>query len=75
MLNLDHIRNRLGPLFQPFTIRLSDGRSFEVPHPGFIAVGRGVVSVIDQNDVQHTLDGLHIVSVNDVAPQQNPNGT
>lgn len=75
MLNLEHIRKRLGPAFQPFTIRLSDGHSFEVPHPDFIAVGRGVVSVIDQRDVQHTLDALHIVSVNDVAPQQNPNGS
>ena len=75
MLNLEHIRNRLGPAFQPFTIRLSDGRSFEVPHPDFIAIGRGVVSVIDQKDVQHTLDALHIVSVNDVAPEQNPNGS
>ena len=75
MLNLQHIRDRLGPSFQPFTIRLSDGRSFDVPHPDFIAVGRGVVSVIDGEDVQHTLDALHIVSVNDVAPKQNPNGS
>jgi hypothetical protein len=74
MLNLKHIRDRLGPTFQPFTIRLSDGRSFDVPHPDFIAVGRGVVSVIDQEDVQHTLDALRIVSLNDAASKQNPNG-
>ena len=75
MLNLQHIRDRLRPLFQPFTIHLSDGRSFIVPHRDFIAVGRGVVSVIDQQDVQHTLDALHIVSVNDVAPGDHANGS
>jgi hypothetical protein len=75
MLNLKPIRDRLGASFQPFTIRLSDGRSFDVPHPDFIAVGRGVVSVIDDEDGQHTLDALHIVSINDIAPRQNPNGS
>jgi len=75
MLNLKPIRDRLGASFQPFTIRLSDGRSFDVPHPDFIAIGRGVVSVIDHEDGQHTLDALHIVSINDVAPKQNPNGS
>ena len=75
MLNLQHIRDRLDPKFQPFTIRLSDGRSFDVPHRDFIAVGRGVVSVIDQRDVQHTLDALHIVSVNDMARDGNANGS
>lgn len=75
MLNLQHIRDRLRPSFQPFTIHLSDGRSFVVPHRDFIAVGRGVVSVIDQQDVQHTLDALHIVSVNDGAPGDHTNGS
>lgn len=75
MLNLKPIRDRLGPPFQPFTIRLSDGRSFDVPHPDFIAIGRGVVSVVDQEDGTHTLDALHIVSINDPAPNQNSNGT
>ena len=75
MLNLKPIRDRLGPPFQPFTIRMSDGRSFDVPHPDFIAIGRGVVSVIDQEDGSHTLDALHIVSINERASQQNPNGS
>jgi hypothetical protein len=54
---------------------MSDGRSFDVPHPDFIAVGRGVVSVIDQDDSSHTLDPLHIVSINEPAPEPNPNGS
>jgi len=73
MLNLKPIRDRLGPSFQPFTIRTSDGRSFDVPHPDFIAIGRGIVSVIDQEDGTHTLDALHIVSINEAA-QSGPNG-
>ena len=75
MLNLKPIRDRLSASFQPFTIRLSDGRSFDVPHPDFIAVGRGVVSVIDDDDGSHTLGALHIVSINELAPKQNPNGS
>lgn len=75
MLNLQHLRDRLGPTFQPFTISLSDGRSYNVPHRDFIAVGRGLVSVIDERDIQHTIDPLHIVSIDDTVPQSNPNGT
>lgn len=75
MLNLQPIRERLGPAFQPFTIRLTDGRSFVVPHPDFIAIGRGVVSIIDGRDVSHTLDALHIVSIEDTTQQQSSNGT
>jgi hypothetical protein len=68
MLNLKPLRDRLGPPFQPFTIRMSDGRSFGVPHSDFTAIGRGVVTVIDQEDGSHTLDALHIVSINESAP-------
>jgi hypothetical protein len=63
MLNLQHIRERLGRDFEPFTIRLSDGRRFEVPHPDFIAVGRGVVLIVDEKDNSYKIDALHIVSL------------
>ena len=63
MLNLQHIRDRLGPDFQPFTIRVSEGRSFEVPHRDFIAVGRGIVLLVNAEDRSHIIDALHIVSV------------
>jgi hypothetical protein len=65
MINLDPIRERLGPSFRPFNIRLSDGRQFQVPHRDFIAVGRGIISVIDERDVPHVIDALHIVSIDD----------
>jgi len=65
MMNLDPIRNRLRTEFKPFTLHLTDGRKIPVPHPDFIAVGRGIVVVVDENDVDQVIDGLHIVSVED----------
>jgi len=64
-MNLDPIRKRLHGEFKPFTIHLSDGRNIPIPHPDFIAVGRGLLVVLDENDVDQVVDGLHIVSVED----------
>ena len=74
MLNLNPIRERLAQQFRPFVIHLTDGRKFRVPHPDFIAVGRGVVSVIDAEDTTHTLDALHIVSIADEVRGAKKNG-
>ncbi len=65
MMNLDPIRNRLREQFKPFTLHLTDGRKIPVPHPDFIAIGKGIVVVVDENDVDQVVDGLHIVSVED----------
>ena len=73
MINLEPIRKRLGPEFQPFRINLSDGRKFQVPHRDFIAVGRGIISLIDEEDVSHTIDALHIVSIDDAMAQPSNN--
>jgi hypothetical protein len=73
MLNLQPIRDRLGPDFRPFALHLSDGRSFTVPHPDFIAVGRGVLVLVDEQDRTHILDALHIVSL-DRANDEKQNG-
>ena len=46
--------------FKPFTIRMADGRTFEVPHPDFIAQspsGR-IVSVFKSDDTCSLLDLL-----------------
>jgi hypothetical protein len=66
MINLQPLRERLNGPFRPFAITLSDGRRFDVPHRDFIAVGRGIVSVIDENDVDHLIDALHITSIDDL---------
>jgi hypothetical protein len=40
-MTIEQIRERLAEGVDPFVLRLSDGRKVEVPHPDFIAVGRG----------------------------------
>lgn len=70
MLNLSPLRDRLNGPFTPFVIHLSDGRRFRVPHRDFIAVGRGVVSIVDEHDSTHTVDALHIVSISDAPPRR-----
>ena len=44
--------------FQPFTIRMADGRSFDVPHPDFVArshSGRTIV-LMQPDDSYSVLD-------------------
>jgi hypothetical protein len=68
-MNLAHIRERLSNGFRPFVVKLTNGRRFEVPHPEFLIVGRNVIGVLGRNDVITTIDALHIVSVQDLPPQ------
>ncbi len=63
MSNLDEIRQRLRGAFRPFTLHLSDGRKFHVPHQDFIAVGQRVVIYVDERDLSNVIDALHIVSL------------
>ena len=74
MLNLNPIRDRLNGTFVPFVIHLTDGRKFEVPHRDFIAVGRGIISIVDKRDSTHTVDALHIVSICDLPTKRSKSG-
>ncbi|MEK7676379.1 MAG: hypothetical protein AAB676_11165 [Verrucomicrobiota bacterium] len=65
----DQIKERLTNGFQPFTLCLSDGRKLPVPHRDFIALSARVVVVIDQNDVSHTINPVHIVSIEQALSQ------
>ena len=65
---VDQIRQRLQNGFQPFVLRLSDGRGFPVPQRDFIALHPKVVVVIDPAGVSHVIKPLHIVSINELAP-------
>jgi hypothetical protein len=49
--------------FQPFSIRLADGRSLPVPHPDFVAVGKRRLVVIDEDDGWSFVEPLLIVSL------------
>ncbi len=71
MLDLWHLRDRLVPDFRPFTIRLSGGGALPVPHPDFIAVGRGFVLLLDHDDRSYRIDPLHNESLGEGAPNSN----
>jgi hypothetical protein len=62
-MNLNRIRERLENGFKPFLLELSSGKRIAVPHPDFIAIGRGVVVVVGKNDSITTADALHITSI------------
>ena len=46
---------------------MSDGKTFTVPHRDFIALATRVVVVIDEREISHTLNPLHIVSIEDAS--------
>jgi hypothetical protein len=61
--------------FQPFRVRLVDGRSFAVRHPDFIAIspGRGRECTIHDDDGPHFLDlGLVVEIHPETAPAAIP---
>jgi len=62
-VNIEQIRQRLANGFKPFTLCLSDGRKLAVAHPEFVAVGRRVVVVIEQDDRVNTVDLIHILTI------------
>lgn len=68
-MNLERIRERLRNGFHPFALTKTDGRRFEVPHSGFLIVGRNVVGVLKGGDTITTIDALHIVSIEDLPPK------
>jgi hypothetical protein len=65
-MNLNRIRERLENGFRPFLLELSSGKRVPVPHPDFIAIGKGVVVVLGKNDSITTADALHITAITDL---------
>jgi hypothetical protein len=59
--------------FQPFTLRLADGRSLHVPHPDFVAVGNRRIVVVSEDDTTSMIEPLLVVSI-DTAPAQAKGG-
>ena len=49
--------------FQPFVIRLADGRSLSVPHPDFVALGSRRIVVVAEDDTWTVIEPLLIVSL------------
>jgi len=67
---VDQIKQRVQNGFQPFTLHLSNGKKFAVPHRDFIAFTAKVVVVIDEHDISHTINPVHIVTIEDAAPRK-----
>ena len=49
--------------FEPFSIRLADGRALPVPHPEMVAVGKRRIIVVEPNDSWSVIEPLLIVSL------------
>jgi len=58
--------------FEPFTIRLADGRGLEVPHPDFVAVAPRRVIVVARDNSWTVVEPLLIVSLDHDGPRSSP---
>ena len=67
-MNLERIRERVQNGFKPFVLELSSGKRVPVPHPDFIAIGKGVVVVLGKDDSVTSVDALRIVAIDDLPP-------
>ena len=67
---IEQIRERLQNGFQPFTLQLSNGRQYLVPHRDFIAVHPKAIVVIDAEGISHTISPLHVVSIDETPRAQ-----
>ena len=63
-MDLQRIREALRRQpFEPFSIRLADGRSLPVPHPEMIAIGKRRIIVVEADDSWSVVEPLLIVSL------------
>ena len=68
--------------FRPFRVALTDGRTFDIHHPGMVMPGRrsAVIGIPAPGETETyydhtvTVDLLHIVSLEPVAKSPNPQG-
>jgi len=68
-VNVDELRKFTTNGFRPFKINLSDGRSFAVRHPEFIAFSDLVVVVFGNDRLANLIDPDHIVSAKPLKPK------
>ena len=70
-MDLEDVRKALQRRpFEPFTIRLADGRLLTVRHPDSIAVGKERIIVVKPDDSSMFVDSRLIVSLD--ADDENP---
>ena len=68
-MHIDELRKLTTNGFRPFKLNLSDGRSFAVRHPEFIAFSELVVVVFGADRLPNLIDPDHIVSAKPVKPK------
>lgn len=49
--------------FQPFILRLADGRGLAVPHPDFVALGPRRIVVVSEDNAWLDVEPLLVVSI------------
>jgi hypothetical protein len=64
---IEQIRKRLEDGFEPFALRLADGRRSAVPHRDLIAVSPKVAVVIGEDQLAVSINPIHIVSLDGLA--------
>lgn len=60
--------------FEPFTLRMNDGRQFYIPHPEYVAVGRDRVIIIDieEDELWTCVEPFLIASMHFGKPRKSP---
>ena len=63
-MDIDGIRQALHKQpFEPFQIRLADGRALAVPHPDFVAVAPQRIVVVAEDNSWTVIEPLLVVSL------------
>jgi hypothetical protein len=72
-MDIDGIRQALHRHpFEPFTIRLADGRALPVPHPDFIAVAPRRIVVLAEDSSWSVIEPLLVVSLDHNGARPSP---
>ena len=67
---VEQLQKRLRNGFHPFTLQLSNGNQYRVPHRDFTVVHPPMVVVIDEEGVSHTISPWRIVVIDEAEPAE-----
>jgi hypothetical protein len=74
-MDIDSVREALHRVpFQPFAMRLADGRSFTIRHRDFVALGKRRIVVVHEDDTSSFVEPLLIVSLDELPTRGGSNG-
>ena len=72
-MDIDGIRQALHKQpFEPFQIRLADGRALAIPHPDFVAVAPQRIVVVAQDNSWSVIEPFLIVSLDYAGARATP---